>query len=88
MVVSSFDQVELWQEVRFFRLHGVRWWTNEECARLKSAATFEKGVLKKSLTHLDTQAAQTDARRPRSPRYLTQRASCWRSGRRWKTQCC
>jgi len=55
IVVSSFDQVELWQEVRSSGCIGMKWWTNED-VRVDSAATFEKVVLKKSLTHLDTQA--------------------------------
>ncbi|HYA32978.1 MAG TPA: formate dehydrogenase accessory sulfurtransferase FdhD [Candidatus Bathyarchaeia archaeon] len=54
-VVSSFDQVELWQEVRSSGCIGVKWWTNED-VRVDSGATFEKKVLKKSLAFLDTQA--------------------------------
>jgi FdhD protein len=55
VTVSSFDQVELWHEVRSSGCIGIRWWTNED-VRVNSAATFEKAVLKKSLKHLDTQA--------------------------------
>jgi FdhD protein len=55
VTVSSFDQVELWQEVRSSGCIGMKWWTNED-VHVDSAATFKKAVLKKSLTHLDTQA--------------------------------
>jgi FdhD protein len=55
VTVSSFDQVELWQEVRSSGCTGVKWWTNEDVA-VNSPATFETAVLKRSLAYLDTQA--------------------------------
>jgi len=55
ITVSSFDQVELWHEVRSSGCVGIKWWTNED-VRVTSATTFAKAVLKKSLKHLDTQA--------------------------------
>lgn len=54
LTVSSFDQVELWHEVRSSGCIGIKWWTNEDI-NVISDATFEKATLKKSLTYLDTQ---------------------------------
>jgi FdhD protein len=54
LTVSTFDQVELWHEVRSSGCIGIKWWTNENIA-VSSDATFEKAALKKSLTYLDTQ---------------------------------
>jgi len=76
IVVSSFDQVELWQEVRSSGCIGMKWWTNED-VRVDSAATFEKVVLKNSLTHLDTQARR-QTHGVHVARYLTRRGSYWR----------
>jgi FdhD protein len=55
ITVSSFDQVELWHEVRSSGCIGIRWWTNEDIT-VSSDAQFKKAVLKKSLSYLDTQA--------------------------------
>jgi FdhD protein len=55
VTVTSFDQVELWQEVRSSGCIGVKWWTNEDVA-VNSAANFEIAILRKSLSYLDTQA--------------------------------
>ena len=51
LTVSSFDQVELWHEVRSSGCIGIKWWTNEDIT-VSSDATFEKAVLKKSLPTL------------------------------------
>ncbi len=53
ITVTSFDQVELWHEVRSSGCIGVRWWTNEEIEVI-SEARFDKKVIKKSLSYLDT----------------------------------
>ena len=46
--VSSFDQVELWHEIRSSGCIGVKWWTNEDI-RVISDARFDKQIIKESL---------------------------------------
>ena len=55
ITVSSFDQVELWHEVRSSGCIGIKWWTNEDI-QVQSTATFRKEVIQKSLLYLDTSA--------------------------------
>jgi len=47
IVVSSFDQVELWQEVRSSGCIGMKWWTNED-VRVDSAATLKRWSSKRA----------------------------------------
>ncbi|HYA60865.1 MAG TPA: formate dehydrogenase accessory sulfurtransferase FdhD, partial [Candidatus Acidoferrum sp.] len=51
--VSSFDQVELWHEIRSSGCIGIKWWTNEDI-QVVSDARFSKQVIKESLQFLDT----------------------------------
>ncbi len=53
LTVTSFDQVELWQEVRSSGCIGVKWWTNEEIT-VTSDARFDKETIRRSLIYLDT----------------------------------
>ncbi|MGZ4943142.1 MAG: formate dehydrogenase accessory sulfurtransferase FdhD [Halobacteriota archaeon] len=53
ITVTSFDQVELWHEVRSSGCIGVKWWTNEEVT-VTSDVRFDKEAIKKSLVYLDT----------------------------------
>ncbi|MDD1720573.1 MAG: formate dehydrogenase accessory sulfurtransferase FdhD [Euryarchaeota archaeon] len=53
ITVTSFDQVELWHEVRSSGCIGVKWWTNEE-VEVMSDARFEKEAIRRSLLYLDT----------------------------------
>lgn len=53
ITVTSFDQVELWHEVRSSGCIGVKWWTNEEVT-VKSDTQFGKEMIKRSLVYLDT----------------------------------
>jgi len=55
--VSSFDQVELWHEIRSSGCIGIKWWTNEDI-RVVSDARFSKQVIKDSLQFLDTYTRQ------------------------------
>ncbi len=53
LTVTSFDQVELWHEVRSSGCIGVKWWTNEEIT-VTSDARFDRETIKRSLIYLDT----------------------------------
>ncbi|MGZ4848953.1 MAG: formate dehydrogenase accessory sulfurtransferase FdhD [Halobacteriota archaeon] len=53
ITVASFDQVELWHEVRSSGCIGVKWWTNEE-VEVHSNALFAKKAIRRSLVYLDT----------------------------------
>ncbi len=53
ITVASFEQVELWHEVRSSGCIGVKWWTNEEVA-VASDARFDKEAIRRSLVYLDT----------------------------------
>ncbi|HXY87712.1 MAG TPA: formate dehydrogenase accessory sulfurtransferase FdhD [Candidatus Acidoferrales bacterium] len=55
--VSSFDQVELWHEIRSSGCIGVKWWTNEDI-RVVSDARFGKQIIKESLQFLNTYTRQ------------------------------
>jgi FdhD protein len=55
--VSSFDQVELWHEIRSSGCIGIKWWTNEDI-RVTSDARFNRQVIKDSLQFLDTHTRQ------------------------------
>ncbi len=57
VTVTSFDQVELWHEVRSSGCIGVKWWTNEEVT-VKSDARFAREAIKRSLVYLDTHTRQ------------------------------
>ncbi len=53
LTVTSFDQVELWHEVRSSGCIGIKWWTNEEI-HVASDACFQKDTIRRSLVYLDT----------------------------------
>ncbi len=53
ITVASFDQVELWHEVRSSGCIGVKWWTNEEVT-VTSDTRFDKEAIRTSLVYLDT----------------------------------
>ena len=55
--VSSFDQVELWHEIRSSGCIGIKWWTNEDIS-VTSDARFSKQVIKDSLQFLNTHTRQ------------------------------